>query len=117
MWIVVCRYLWYDNYVCIDMRFQQTNEKENIMKLSFDLKNKKGSFDIDVEKIVDKELERRNKKLDRKTRYQIRQEEKRKNIELQQQLERKRLLQGVLLMGVVVMFILIICTIGASIGM
>ena len=42
------------------------------MRFAFNLKEK----EISVEGIVDKELERRDKKPPRKTRYQLRQEEK-----------------------------------------
>ena len=82
------------------------------MKLSFNLKKQEASLEADVEGLVEKGLERREKKPPKKTRYQIRQEEKRKNKELEQ----KQFVQNLILMGCVLVFILIICVIGATIS-
>ena len=64
------------------------------MRFAFSLKEKELSVEADVEGIVDKELERRDKKPPRKTRYQIKQEEKRKNEEL----KHKQQMQNIFLM-------------------
>lgn len=57
------------------------------MKFNFSLKNKEASFEADVEKLIDKNIEYKAKnpknKEPKKTRYQIKQEEKRKNKELE----------------------------------
>ena len=52
------------------------------MKFSFSLKNKEASVEADVEGIVEKSLEYKTKQPPKKTRYQIKQEEKRKTEEL-----------------------------------
>ena len=81
------------------------------MKLSFSLKNKEAMLEADVEKLVEKGMDQRAKNPNKKTRYQIRQEEKRKNKELEQ----KRFLIGMLLMVGLIVVILIVCAIGARI--
>lgn len=69
------------------------------MKLNFSLKNKEASLEADVEKLVEKGMDQRAVKPEWKTRYQIKQEEKRKNEELKQ----KHFIQGMLMMlGLVV---------------
>ncbi len=82
------------------------------MKLSFSLKKKEVKLEADVEGIVKKSLDHREKTGPKKPRYQIRQEEKRKNKELQQ----KQFITGVLLMLGVVVVILVICLIGNSVN-
>ena len=52
------------------------------MKLHLNLKNKEASFDADIEGVVEKKLEYDSKNHNKKTRYQIKQEEKRKNAEI-----------------------------------
>lgn len=84
------------------------------MKLAFNFKKKEASLQADVEGMIERSLERKEKNPNHKTRYQIRQEEKRKNLELKRELERKQLIQGVLLMAGVVVFALIICAIGSG---
>lgn len=54
----------------------------NNMKIKFSLLKKEASMEADVEGIVAKSLEYKSKCPEKKTRYQIRQEEKRKNAEL-----------------------------------
>jgi len=81
------------------------------MKLSFSLKNKEASIEADVERLVEKGFEH-SERSNRKTRYQIKQEEKRKNKELEQ----KQLMQGVLIMFGIVVFVLIICAVGSMLG-
>jgi len=82
------------------------------IKLRFSLKNKEASFEADVEGLVEKQLEQKGKNPIKKTRYQIKQEEKRKNEELKQ----KQFIQGVLMMMGVIVFILIIGVIGSALG-
>ena len=82
------------------------------MKLSFNLKNKEASLEADVEGLVEKGLEYKQKNSNKKTRYQIKQEEKRKNEELKQ----KQLFQGLLMMIGLIVLILIICVIGSALG-
>ena len=59
------------------------------MKLEFSLKNKEASLEADVEGLVEKGLEYNSKKPDKRTRYQIKQEEKRKNEELKHKQQMK----------------------------
>ena len=59
------------------------------MKLKFSLKNKEASLEADVEKLVEKGMDLKAKNPDRKTRYQIKQEEKRKTLMLKAEEERK----------------------------
>ena len=82
------------------------------MKLKFSLKNKEASVDADIEGVVEKVLDHKAKQPTKKTRYQIKQEEKRKNEELKQ----KHLIQGLILMGCIVLFILIVCAVGSMLG-
>lgn len=56
------------------------------MKFKFNLKNKEVSLEADVEGIVKKNIDNSAKNPERKTSYQIKQEEKRKNEELKHQL-------------------------------
>ena len=53
------------------------------MKFKLNLKNKEVNLEANVEGIIEKSLERKDKVPARKTAYQIRQEEKRKNKELE----------------------------------
>lgn len=59
------------------------------MKLSFSLKNKEASLEADVEGIVKKNLEQKEKNPDKRSMYQIRQEEKRKTKILLEEEKRK----------------------------
>ena len=77
------------------------------MKFAFSLQKKEVNIEADVEKIVDKELERRDKKPPRKTRYQIRQEEKRKNEELKHKQQLQMVLLGVGFFAVLLAIILV----------
>ena len=74
------------------------------MKFAFSLQKKEVSVEADVEGLVEKGLERREKNPDRKTRYQIKQDEKRKNEELKHKQEMRYML---ILIGMVVFFILV----------
>ena len=49
------------------------------MKLKFSLKNKEASFEADIEGLVEKKLDYNATVPIKKTKYQIKQEEKRKN--------------------------------------
>ena len=74
------------------------------MKFEFNLKEKKASFDADVEGLVQKSLEHKEKNPSGKTRYQIKQEEKRKNSEL----KHKQSVQWmIILLALVVIFAVI----------
>lgn len=54
------------------------------MKIKLSLKDKEASIDADVEKLVERHMDLVEKNPNKKTRYQIRQEEKRKSEELKQ---------------------------------
>ena len=86
------------------------------MKLAFNFKKKEASLQADVEGMRERGLERKEKNPKRKNRYQIRQEDKRRNMELNRELERKQMMQGILMMAGVVVLILILCAIGSSIN-
>ena len=79
------------------------------MKLSLDIKKKELSLHADVEKLVDKQLDKKTARPPKKSRYQIKQEEKRKNKEL----EMKQTLIYIAMMLGVVVAALIICSIGS----
>ena len=57
------------------------------MKLSFSFKKKEAGLEADVEGLISKKMDIDAKKADGKTRYQIRQEEKRKMRELKHKQE------------------------------
>lgn len=82
------------------------------MKFKFSLKNKEASLDADIEGIVDKSLDYKSKHPKKKTRYQIKQEEIRKNKELEQ----KHFIQGTLIMFSLIAFLLIIVVIASLLG-
>jgi len=75
------------------------------MKLKFSLKNKEIGFDADVEGIVEKSLNYKKDRPIKKTRYQIKQEEKRKNREQKFEQDRRLLIA----MGVALIVIFLIC--------
>ncbi|MDD3416577.1 MAG: hypothetical protein PHY47_21725 [Lachnospiraceae bacterium] len=73
------------------------------MKFKFSLKDKEASLEADVEKLVEKGMDQKAARPERKTRYQIKQEEKRKNEELKQ----KHFMQGMMLMlGLLVILVI-----------
>ena len=86
------------------------------MKLAFNFKKKEASLQADVEGMIERGLERKEKNPNHKTRYQIRQEEKRKNLELKHELEQKQFKQGMLMMFGVIVIALIIGIIGTVFG-
>ena len=73
------------------------------MKLKFSLKDKEASLEADVEKLVEKGMEHKARRPDKKSRYQIRAEEKRKNEELRhkQQMQWMFILLGILAVCIV----------------
>ena len=75
------------------------------MKLKFSLKNKEIGFDADIEGIVEKSLNYKKDRHIKKTRYQIKQEEKRKNREQKFEQDRRLLIA----MGVALIVIFLIC--------
>lgn len=82
------------------------------MKFSFSLSKKEASLEADVEGLVAKGLEHRSNNPNRKTRYQVKQEEKRKNAELEQ----KHFMQGIALMIGLIAIFLIIGIVGTVFG-
>ena len=93
------------------------------MKFSFSLKNKEAKLEADVERLVEKGMENRAKNPIKKTRYQIRQEEKRKTLALnakqermKKQAEQKSFVIYFCLMMALLVFILLICFIGSQLG-
>ena len=74
------------------------------MKLKFSLKNKEASFETDVERLVEKHMDLTAQKPEKKSRYQIKKEEKRKMKEL----EHKQQMQSMyLLLGVTAVFLVV----------
>ena len=57
------------------------------MKFSLDIKNKKVSAEANIEKVIDKAIDHMDTDPSKKTRYQIKQEEKRKTLELKHALK------------------------------
>lgn len=74
------------------------------MKLSFSLKNKEAKLEADVERLVEKKMDNDSAKPERKTRYQIRQEEKRKNAGLK---HKQQMTYMFILLGLVVFFLIV----------
>lgn len=74
------------------------------MKLNFSLKKQEANLEADIEGLVEKSLAYKSQNADRKTRFQIRQEEKRKNSaqEHQQKMRYLYILLG--LFGVLLIF-------------
>ena len=81
------------------------------MKFKFSLKNKEASFEGDVERLIEKNIDNRKKKIEnkvpKKTRYQIKQEEKRKNKELEFKQNMKMLLFGGIAFALIIAFCVI----------
>ena len=77
------------------------------MKLKFSLKNKEASLEADVEKLVEKGMEQKAKNPPKKTRYQIKQEEKRKNEELKHKQNMQMLFIGLGVFAVLMAIVLI----------
>lgn len=74
------------------------------MKFNFSLKNKEASLEADIEGIVEKNLEYKSKNPDKKTRYQIKQEEKRKKEEMK---HKQQMQYMYILIGCMIFFVII----------
>ena len=74
------------------------------MKLKFNFKNKEASLEADVEKLVEKGMDQKANGPVKKTRYQIKQEEKRKNAEIQ---HKQQMQWMAILLGMVVFFAIV----------
>lgn len=79
------------------------------MKFNYNLKSQEVSIEAEVEGLVEKGIEFRSNP-NRKNRYQIKQEEKRKNEELKQ----KHFMSRMILLVALLILLLIICFIGAA---
>ena len=82
------------------------------MKFKLNLKNKEVDFEADVEGLVTKSLEFKEKNPNRKTAYQIRQEEKRKNEEL----KHKQQMKMIYILLVMVVFFAVFGIIASILG-
>ena len=82
------------------------------MKLSFSLKNKEASLEADVEGLVEKGLEHKTKNPAKKTSYQIKQEEKRRNEELKQKQKMQWMFIMLGLLAVLIVFGVIVTVLG-----
>ncbi len=78
------------------------------MKFSFNFKKQEASIEADVEGFVKPRIEAKINNPGRKTRYQIKQEEKRKNAELKhkQEMQKLYILLGMLAILMIVIFIM-----------
>ena len=74
------------------------------MKFNFSLKNKEVNFEADVEKLVEKNLDIKSAKPEKKTRYQIKQEEKRKTEAAR---HKQQLTWLFIMLGLVVFFVIV----------
>ena len=77
------------------------------MKFKFNLKNKEASIEADVEKLIDKNMDIKSNKPPKKTKYQIRQEEERKNKELEHKYKMRKIIIFVASIVFIIVFILI----------
>ena len=84
------------------------------MKLSFSLKNQEANFEADVEKLIEKGMDQRERNPERKTRYQIKQEEKRKNAELKHKQEMQRMIIGISILAGCMVICLIIAVLASN---
>ena len=78
------------------------------MKLSFSLKSKEAKLEADVERLIEKGMDQKVKNPSQKSRYEIKQEEKRKNAELKHKQEIQRMIIGISILGGVMAIALII---------
>lgn len=88
------------------------------MKLRFSLKDKEASLDADIEKLIEKKMDNDSAlpRSDKKLRYQIKQEEKRNNVELKHKqalekdtIEHKRKMQALFIGIGMFALIIILC--------
>ena len=84
------------------------------MKLSFSFKKQEANFEADVEKLIEKGMDQREKNPNRKTRYQIKQEEKRKNAELKHKQETQRMIIGISILAGCMVISLIIAVLASN---
>jgi len=82
------------------------------MKLEFNLKKREATLEADVERLVEKGLDNKSKKPEKKTRYQIRQEEKRKNEELKHKQQMQNTVLALIGLGVLIAFAVIASVMG-----
>ena len=80
------------------------------MKFKFSLKDKEVSMEADVGKLVEKGMDQEEARPDRKTRYQIKQKEKRKNAELKhkQKMQEIHICIGILAVIIVICLVMAI---------
>ena len=77
------------------------------MKLKFSLKSKEASLEADVEKLIEKGMDQRAKNPERKTRYQIKQEEKRRMKELEHKQRMQMVFLGIGILAVLMTVLLV----------
>ena len=77
------------------------------MKFKLSLKDKEVSMEADVEKLVEKGMDHKADRPDKRTRYQIKQEEKRKNEELKHKQQLTYLFIGIGLFVAIIAFCVI----------
>lgn len=82
------------------------------MKFKLSLKDKEVNLEVGVEKLVEKGINQKAARPERKTRYQIKQEEKRKNEKLKQ----KHFMQGIVLMLGLIVISTIIAIVASVMG-
>ncbi len=82
------------------------------MKFKLSLKDKEVNLEVGVEKLVEKGIDQKAARPERKTRYQIKQEEKRKNEKLKQ----KHFMQGIVLMLGLIVISTIIAIVASVMG-
>ncbi len=82
------------------------------MKLKFSLKDKEASLDADVEGLIEKKMAYKDKHPDKKTRYQIKQEEKRKTEELKHKQQMQWIFIMLGLLAVLILFGVIVTILG-----
>ena len=77
------------------------------MKFKLSLKDKEVSMEADVEKLVEKRMDHKAARPDKRTRYQIKQEEERKNEELKHKQQLTYLFIGIGLFVAIIAFCVI----------
>lgn len=82
------------------------------MKPGFSLKNKEASLEADVEGLIEKGLEHKTKSPAKKAKYQIKQEEKRKNEDLKQKQQMQWMFIMLGLLAVLIVFGVIATVLG-----
>ena len=77
------------------------------MKFDFSLKDKKMTLNADVEKLVEKKMDLDKDKPQKKTRYQLKQEEKRKMEELKHKQDMQKLYSAIGLFAVLMVVVFV----------